>query len=80
MRQRLKVSKLNDEFGNYRLTIRCRECGRSRVCDPAELAARVGWECSLEQLAARLRCSTCGAKHCEFAVQPRPHERTRQVR
>lgn len=80
MPHRLKVAKLNDEFGNYRLTIRCRKCGRSRTCDPAELAARVGWECTLEELARRMRCSTCGAKHSEFSVQPRPHERVRQLR
>jgi len=61
MLRRLKVAKLNDEFGNYRLTIRCLDCGRARTCDPAELAPRVGWECTLEELARRMCCSTCGA-------------------
>jgi len=80
MRRPLKILKLNDEFGNYRLQIRCRSCGYVRNCDPAQLASRVGWECALDSLSRRLRCSKCGHKRSELSVHERAHERVRQIR
>ena len=56
-----QVSKL-DEFGHYRLHITCGSCGHKRVCDPAQLAVKVGWKCPFEMLGRRLRCAKCGAR------------------
>ena len=75
MRRPLQILKLNDEFGHYLLLIKCRACSRQRVAEPSSLAPIVGWECALEHLSRRLRCSNCGVRDCELSVQPTGHVR-----
>ena len=78
--RRPKVTKLGDEFADYLLTIACRKCRHIRVTEPHTLAQIVGWEITLVELAKRLRCSSCGAKECELAANPRPRPRGKDVR
>jgi DNA-directed RNA polymerase subunit RPC12/RpoP len=71
----VNIAKLSDEFGHYRLVIRCRRCGHTRVNAPEVLARRVGWDSRFDALVLRLRCSRCGAKESSISVQEAPHER-----
>jgi hypothetical protein len=75
MTRQLHVLKLSDEFGHYRLHIGCLSCANKRIVDPADLAPRVGWECTLEILSKRLRCGKCGAKGARIEVGPMSHQR-----
>jgi len=70
MLRQLHVLKLSDEFGNYLLHIGCPICGNKRIIDPADLAQRVGWECTLETLSKRLRCVKCNSKGASLSVGP----------
>jgi hypothetical protein len=69
------VTKLSDEFGDYRLTIVCRGCGHSRTTEPHALARIFGWETRLTAIAPRLRCSKCSAKDCDITVADRKRPR-----
>jgi hypothetical protein len=60
-----KIEKLSDEFGQYSILISC-ACGHTRRCDPRTLAAIVGWDARLEEVAKRMRCSKCRARACEL--------------
>jgi hypothetical protein len=64
-----KPTKLGDEFGDYLLTIACRQCRHIRVDEPRTLAKLVGWEIALADLAKRLRCSSCGGKECQLDAE-----------
>jgi hypothetical protein len=70
MRRAPKISKLSDEFGNYRLSILCLRCGNERICEPGVIAAKVGWDCSLDGLGQRLKCGKCGAKVAKIEALP----------
>jgi hypothetical protein len=64
------VKKLSDRFADYDLSIRCRKCGHTRVTEPHALAKILGWEATLEAVAARLRCSKCSARgQCELKAE-----------
>jgi hypothetical protein len=75
MRRTPHVLKLSDEFGQYRLHITCNGCGNRRICDPADIAPKVGWECTLEALSRRLRCGKCGLKGAHIKVTEAGHQR-----
>ena len=75
MRRPMNIAKLSDEFGHYRLVIRCGRCAHTRVSDPDVLARRVGWDSTLDALLPRLRCSKCGAKESSISIQEAPYER-----
>src|ERR1700722_13291349 len=70
-----KVKKLSDEFGNYRLSIVCLRCGNGRICEPGVIAARVGWDCTLDALGQRLKCGKCGAKVARVTALEGVHRR-----
>jgi hypothetical protein len=74
MRPPPQVTKLSDRFGDYMLVITCRKCKHGRRTEPRALAKLLGWDASLERVAARLRCSNCGAKDCQLTTEsiPRP--------
>jgi hypothetical protein len=74
MRRPLDISKLSDRFGDYVLVITCRRCKHARRTHPHALAKILGWETTLSDVAARLRCSGCNAKDCELVTEsiPRP--------
>jgi hypothetical protein len=63
-----QITKLSDRFGDYVLVLTCRKCKHGRRTDPHALAKILGWETPLKQVAERLRCSNCGAKDCELAI------------
>jgi hypothetical protein len=75
MRMPGKISKLSDEFGHYRLSILCLQCGHERVCEPSAIAPKVGWDCSLATLTQRLKCSQCGAKVARITALAAAHQR-----
>src|SRR5579862_242841 len=75
MRELLDVKKLDDRFGQFLVRVRCPACGASRDIAAEALARLVGWSITLENLAARLRCSKCGAKGAAVVTPvglPRP--------
>jgi hypothetical protein len=74
MRRPPDITKLSDRFGDYVLVITCRQCKHGRRTEPHALARVLGWDASLVKVAARLRCSNCGAKDCQIATEsiPRP--------
>lgn len=74
MRRPLQISKLSDRFGDYVLIMTCRKCKHSRRSAPHSIARLLGWDAPLRVVAARLRCSNCGAKDCEITTEsvPRP--------
>jgi hypothetical protein len=59
----LSIDKLNDEFGQYVIYLRC-ACGHIRRCHPHTLAAFAGWDAKLDEVVRRLRCSKCNQKNC----------------
>jgi hypothetical protein len=68
------IQKLSDRFGDYVLVITCRQCKHGRRTEPHALAKLLGWDASLKLVAARLRCSNCGAKDSQVTAEmiPRP--------
>ncbi len=70
MERGFKVIRLGDEFGQYRLYLRCANCGHERESYPRTLAHVLGWDASLETLEKRLRCSKCGRKSCRIRAVP----------
>jgi hypothetical protein len=64
------IKKLSDRFADYDLRIRGRKCGHERIAEPHALAKLLGWEATLEKVAARLRCSKCNSHgECELTAQ-----------
>jgi len=61
--QDLPIEKLDDEFGQYVIYLKC-ECGHIRRCRPHTLAAFAGWQARLADVIRRLRCSKCNRKKC----------------
>ena len=51
----LLVSRLN-------LIVRCLECRHGAIVNPFELAQRLGYDCRIDALSRRLKCSRCGEK------------------
>jgi hypothetical protein len=80
MRRQPVVKQLGDEFGDYLLTIECRQCKHKRVAEPRSLAKLVGWEITLDALAKRLRCSSCHEKDCELTPNSKPRPRGKDFR
>ena len=68
------IQKLSDRFGDYVLVITCRNCKHGRRTEPHALAKLLGWDASLKEVSARLRCSNCGAKDSQVTAEmiPRP--------
>jgi hypothetical protein len=69
------IKKLSDRFAGYDLSIKCRKCGHVRATEPHALAKILGWEATIESVAARLTFSKCQARsQCELTpqVQRRP--------
>jgi hypothetical protein len=75
-----KVTRLGDEFGDYVLTISCRQCRHVRAAEPKTLAKLVGWEITLAALSERLRCSRCHVKDVELTPNPRARPRGKDWR
>jgi hypothetical protein len=70
------IKKLSDRFADYDLSIKCKKCGHVRVTDPHALAKILGWEATLETVAARLRCSRCHSRgQSELSAQPQRRPR-----
>jgi ribosomal protein S14 len=70
MRREFRVEKLSDEFGQYKLVLKCAACGHERNAEPHTLAKLCGWDSKLEDVAKRLRCSRCGKKNCVLRAFP----------
>jgi len=66
---RRSIERLSDHFGQFDLTLICRACGQRREVTPIDLARRLGWETSIAELAAHLRCSKCFSKDGEVSAQ-----------
>ncbi|HEX4241305.1 MAG TPA: hypothetical protein VHZ53_07840 [Steroidobacteraceae bacterium] len=64
MRRELHIEKLNDEFGQFRLALKCGACGHERLAAPSTLAKICGWDANLADVAKRMRCSHCGKRDC----------------
>ena len=74
------ITKLSDRFADYLLQIRCRKCGHERTTEPHALAKLLGWETPLTTVAARLRCSRCGARgECALTAMNQPKPRGRRT-
>jgi hypothetical protein len=69
MPRELSIQKLSDEFGQYTLVFKC-ACGHERHAEPHTLARLCGWDARLEHIVARLRCSKCGKKNCNWRAFP----------
>ena len=67
--------KLSDEFGAYRLRITCNRCNHAKICDPADVAIKVGWDYALDDLSRRLKCAKCGLKGARIDVVEAVHQR-----
>jgi hypothetical protein len=65
-----KVEKLSDEFGQYVLILKCGSCLRERRTTPNMIAHICGWDTTLDDVARRMRCATCGAKKCAARAVP----------
>jgi hypothetical protein len=59
----LVIDKLDDQFGQYVIYLRC-VCGHIRRCHPHTLAAFAGWDARLDDVVRRMRCSKCNQKKC----------------
>jgi hypothetical protein len=54
--------------------VTCTQCGHQRSCTPHVFAKMFGWDTLLVKIAARLRCSKCGArKKVRFCTTQRTH-------
>jgi hypothetical protein len=62
------IRKLDDNFGDYDLTARCRGCGHRRVIQQRQLARWFGWQATLESIETRLLCFRCQEKDCELVA------------
>ena len=61
----LNVQKLSDRKGDYILFLKCRRCQHYRYSPPQTFVSLLGEHAALATVAARLRCSACGAKDVE---------------
>jgi hypothetical protein len=61
----MKIEKLGDQFGQYELELKCAGCGHVRRTTPHLLGRICGWDATLEVVASRMRCSSCGRRRCE---------------
>jgi len=75
MRRPPRIEKLSDRFGDLVQVVMCRKCKHCRRSDPHALARILGWDAKLTKVAARMRCSNCGAKDCEITVESIPRRR-----
>jgi hypothetical protein len=69
MRRPPRIPKLSDRFGDYVLVITCRECKHGRRTEPQAIAKLLGWDAPLAKVAARMRCSNCGARGCDLTTE-----------
>jgi hypothetical protein len=75
-RSPLEVEKLSDHGGQYVVHLACK-CGHTRQARPETLAALSGWDCKLDVVVKRLRCSKCGKRQCTATIR---HELKRDNR
>lgn len=68
------IDRLSDHSGAYLICVTCTRCRHSREMDPRALANILGWEATLRQACARLRCSKCQARNVavEIAFSSKP--------
>jgi ribosomal protein S27E len=43
------------------LQIRCRRCKHTTLLFPLKLIEKLGWDATVDQVKAKVRCSECGA-------------------
>ena len=63
-----KVTRLQDNFGDYVIHVQCRKCRHAREITPHALAKLVGWTAEIGVISARLRCSKCQTKSVDLAI------------
>lgn len=68
------IVKLSDHAGAYVICVTCARCQHGREVEPRVLANIFGWNATLTQACARLRCSKCQARKVkvEIAFHRRP--------
>jgi hypothetical protein len=62
------IDRLSDHSGSYVICVTCLKCKHQREMVPRTLANILGWEATLEQARARLRCSRCQARKCQVEI------------
>jgi hypothetical protein len=62
------IDKLSDHAGSYVICATCGKCGHGREMDPRSLANILGWNVTLKQACARLRCSKCDSRAVKVEV------------
>ena len=68
------ITRLSDHAGAYVIHVTCARCRHAREVEPRALANILGWNSTLQQACARLRCSKCQARevNVEIAFHRRP--------
>jgi hypothetical protein len=61
------VDRLSDHSGSYVICVSCLQCKHEREMAPRTLANILGWDATLQQACARLRCSRCQSR--KFRVE-----------
>lgn len=62
------IDKLSDHSGAYVICVTCSQCRHEREMLPKSLANILGWNVTLKQACARLRCSKCQARKVRVEV------------
>lgn len=62
------IDKLSDHSGAYVICVKCRQCQHQREIDPRTLANFLGWNATLNQACARLRCSKCQSRNFQVEI------------
>ena len=66
-----ELHTLRDHVPTYKLVAYCDHCGHSASLNPMRIAQRTGWDVSVNDIRARLRCSHC---HSKGAIVHRVHD------
>jgi len=68
------INKLSDHAGLYLICVTCQKCRHEREMQPRALANILGWDTTLKQAAARMRCSKCQGRSVkvEIAFERKP--------
>lgn len=64
----LQYRTLRDYASTYQLHVDCPGCRHHSRLNPMQAAQRVGWDATLGELKAALRCSRCGKKGADVSV------------
>jgi hypothetical protein len=62
------IDKLSDHSGSYVICVTCVQCRHHREMNPRSLANILGWNVTLQQACARLRCSQCQARRVKVEI------------